>query len=177
MAPIDVLYVLYQAVVVAGAGLHWRRTAPPRSGRRFLELLLQWSLVVNVGVAGVVGALSHTVRWRESAATIGWPPGNPFQLEVAAANLAIGVLGLLCARLRGLWWWATAVSSGIFLLGAAVVHVWDILTTGNRAPGNAGAVLYWDVLTPLANVALLVATRGPRAGRPRHQGVARSAAT
>jgi hypothetical protein len=163
LARIDILYIVYQLIVVAGAGLQWRLRPQPRTTRGFLELLLQWSLVVNVGVAGLLGAYSHTVRARESAAVIGWPPDNPFQSEVGTANLAFGVLGILCIWLRGLWWWATTISSGIFLVGAAVVHVQQIAETGNREPGNAGVILYWDILMPLVNLALLLAIRGPRA--------------
>jgi hypothetical protein len=162
LAPIDIVYIVYQVIVVVGAVLHWRLKAKPRTGHRLLELLLQWSLVVNIGVAGLSGFFSHTARARETAEVIGWPPGNPFQSEVAVANLAFGVLGVLCSRLRGLWWWATAIGSGIFLLGAAVVHIQQIVETGNMAPGNAGVVLYWDILVPLVQLALLLATRAPR---------------
>jgi hypothetical protein len=163
LAQVDLIYLIYQVIVVVGAGLQWLLTAHPRSGHRLLELLLQWSLVVNVGVAGLFGFYAHTARAPQTAEVIGWPPGNPFQSEVAVANLAFGVLGILCIRLRGLWWWATVIGSGIFLLGAAVVHVQQIVETGNRAPGNAGVVLYWDILMPLVQLALLLAIRGQRA--------------
>jgi hypothetical protein len=160
LPPIDIVYIAYQVIVVAGAVLQWLLTAHPRTGRRLLELLLHWSLVVNVGVAGLFGFYSHTARAPETAAVIGWPPGNPFQYEVAGANLAFGVLGILCLRFRGLWWWATAIGMAVFGLGAAVVHVQQIVETGNLAPGNAGIVLYWDILMPLVQLGLLVAIRG-----------------
>jgi len=34
------------------------------------------------------------------AAYISWPAGNPFQLEVAVANLSYGILELLCLKFR-----------------------------------------------------------------------------
>jgi NAD(P)-dependent dehydrogenase (short-subunit alcohol dehydrogenase family) len=45
-----------------------------------------------LGVGGVFGFVGHTVYADIAAASIGWPPGNPFQTEVAVANLAIGSL-------------------------------------------------------------------------------------
>src|SRR3954453_7078522 len=40
--------------------------------------------------------LAHTVWADSTAVSIDWPTGNPFQTEVAVANLAIGVPGILC---------------------------------------------------------------------------------
>jgi hypothetical protein len=53
---IDVVYIVYQIIVVVGAALHWLLKAQPRTGHRFRELVLQWSVVVNVGVAGLLVA-------------------------------------------------------------------------------------------------------------------------
>ena len=39
--------------------------------------------------------MGHTFAADEVAESIGWPTGNPFQTEVAVANLAIGTLGIL----------------------------------------------------------------------------------
>jgi uncharacterized protein DUF6790 len=164
MPAIDILYLTYQVIVVVGAGLHWLLRARPRTPRRLAEMLLHWSLVVNVGVAGLMGCYAHTVRARQTAEEIGWAPGSPFQFEVAMANLAFGVLGIACIWLRGLWWWATAVGSGVFLFGAAIGHVQQTALTGNVAPGNAGVILYYDFLLPIVHLALLLATR--RGGTP-----------
>jgi hypothetical protein len=50
---------------------------------------------------------------------------------------------------------AAVVGIGCFLLGAAVVHILGILQTGNLAPGNAGVILYTDILVPLIGFTLL----------------------
>jgi hypothetical protein len=101
--------------------------------------------------------LGHTARAKETAEGIGFPAGNPFQTEVAFANLAFGVLGLLCARLRGLFWFATAVGHALFMLGAAAVHTREMVKEKNFNPDNAGAVFYYDILAPLAHLGLLSA--------------------
>jgi len=116
-------------------------------------------LVVVVGFQGIWGFLGHYFRSDEIAAFIGWPAGNPFQKEVAFANLSYGVVGVLCFWFRGGFWVATVIGISVFLLGAAVGHVTNVRETGNRSPGNAGAILWTDVLTPVVLLALLVMYR------------------
>jgi hypothetical protein len=98
--------------------------------------------------------MGHTFRAKETAEEIGWPPGNPFQSEIAVTNLAFGVLGLLSIRFRGLFWLATAVGQAIFLLGAACMHTREMLREKNFNPSNAGAI-FFDILEPLAHLGLL----------------------
>ncbi len=43
----------------------------------------------------------------------------------------------------------------LFLLGAAAGHLYQIAKTHNFAPGNSGAVLYSDILIPVAGFVLL----------------------
>src|SRR5215217_8126018 len=109
------LIIANQALVVIGALLQvlLGRKDPQPSSRRVAECLLNWSLPLNVGLMGIFFFLGHTARAKETAEGIGFPAGNPFQTEVAFANLAFGVLGLLCARFRGLFWLATAASHAI----------------------------------------------------------------
>ena len=47
------------------------------------------------------GFIGHTAFADRTAAYIGWLADNPFQTEVAVANLAIGVLGILCYWVQG----------------------------------------------------------------------------
>jgi hypothetical protein len=74
----------------------------------------------------------------------------------------MGLVGQLCIWLRGLWWWITATVSAVFLWVAAVGHVQQIVVAQNNAPGNAGIVLYWDILMPLAHLLLAVDQRTAR---------------
>ena len=43
----------------------------------------------------------------------------------------------------------------MFQWGAAVGHIHHIMATGNMAPGNAGVMLYSDILLPVIGFALL----------------------
>ncbi len=79
---------------------------------------------------------------------------------MAAANLAFGVLGLCSVRFRGDFWLATAMGFTLFLLGAASVHIRDIVQKGNLAEYNAGAFLViGDIIVPVAILALVIVHR------------------
>ncbi len=161
---VNQLLVVFGAVLQMLAGA---KSGRPLSLRRVAECLLSWSLPVNVGLMGIYFFLGHTARAKETAEGIGFPAGNPFQSEVAFANLAFGVLGVLCARFRGLFWWATAASHAIFMLGAAAVHTREMVKEKNFKPGNAGAVYFYDILAPLAHLGLLsVHSRAEPKGKP-----------
>jgi hypothetical protein len=51
------------------------------------------------------------------------------------------------------------IGVAIFLLGAAYTHIYDLVAHNNRNPGNAGAILYMDIILPVVAIGLLVAYR------------------
>jgi hypothetical protein len=63
--------------------------------------LLAVVLGVEYQVGSYLGVRRSNVPWGSGAREIGWPPGNPFQTEVAIANLAAGTLGILYFWIRG----------------------------------------------------------------------------
>ena len=89
------LWYLNLVVVVVATGLHLWLGKRPVSSLRVAEVLLLYLLLIFAGVGGVMGFLGHTFMVQEIALKIGWQP-SPFQFEVAVANLAFGVLGILC---------------------------------------------------------------------------------
>jgi Family of unknown function (DUF6790) len=56
---------------------------------------------------------------------------------VAVANLTVGVLGILCYWIRGNFWFATVIATSGWLLGDAVVDIYDIVVIRNYHPSNA----------------------------------------
>jgi hypothetical protein len=141
--------------LVVGA-VHVYLDKQPRTKARVAEIFLLWFLVIAVGVTSVVAFIAHTVFADTTAASIGWPAGNPFQSEVAVANLAVGVLGILCYWMRGNFWVATAIGFSVWWLGDAVVHIRSIVVEANYAPNNAGVTFYLDILVPVMLLALVV---------------------
>jgi uncharacterized protein DUF6790 len=159
-------FYLYLVLTLAVAAIHLVRDVRARSAQRVAEVLLQWFLVIFLGMVGVFGFIGHTVFADMVAGSIGWPAGSPFQTEVAVANLAFGVLAICCYWLRGQFWLATVIANAIWLFGDAVVHVYHIIVADNWSPNNAGAALYIDIAIPIILVALLVTARRHAPSRP-----------
>jgi hypothetical protein len=130
------------------------RAARSRDRSRRSEIVLMYVLGVS-GAIGMFNVIAHTVFAREVAASIGWPAGNPFQMEVGFANLAIGVIGFVCFW-RYDFWLPALTAKSVFAWGAGLTHVLDIVETGNVASNNAGPILAWDFLLPVVMITLYV---------------------
>ena len=113
-------------------------------------------LLLSVGVAYAYNFLMHSVFGDFTAKVIGWAQ-SPFQLEVAFASLGFAVVGFIAfSRRRSLLVkFVALVGPAVFLWGAAAGHIYQIATTGNTAEGNAGSILYTDILLPLIGFGLL----------------------
>jgi uncharacterized membrane protein YphA (DoxX/SURF4 family) len=150
------VFLIFIAIAILGFLIQFGISRRGRSPQRALDLLLRWTFGVAVGLVGVFNFLGHTFEARQVAEQIGFPPGNPFQWEVAWANLGIGVMGLI-AIVRRDFWWPAAIMSAIFSWGAAWGHIYQLVVNGNHHPYNAGPILYTAILLPLAILCLLVA--------------------
>lgn len=150
------------AVALVLPTIHFALFAKNRSLGSAARLYLSYLLPISVGLGGLMAFMGHTFRADEIARSIGWQPGSPFQFEVAVANLAFGVLGLLCLKFRDGFWTATIVGYGVFLEGAAYGHIREIVEAGNTAVNNAGPVLFSDILFPLLLLGLLIVARTAR---------------
>src|SRR5580704_13173068 len=127
-----------------------------------LNHLLRYAFIFPVGLMGLWAALGHIVFPVSVAQAIGWQT-SLFQFEVGAANLGIRLAGLYAAFRSFDARLATNLVLACFLVGAGIGHVREIISTGNFAPGNAGPILFTDLLTPTAIFLLLWLTR-PRGG-------------
>lgn len=148
------LFVL--GLITAGIGMlrarrHGRLTASVVWSR-----LLDHFLLLSVAVSYVYNFVMHSVYGDFTAEIIGWDQ-SPFQLEVAFASLGFAAVGLLAFPRRQGWMVKLAALLGpaLFLWGAAGGHILQLLTAGNEAQGNAGSILYTDVLLPIAGFVFL----------------------
>jgi hypothetical protein len=155
---VQVYIFLIAALIVAAVHLS-RDRRQPRTRRRVAEVLLLWLLVIQVGIGLIFAFISHTVFAKQAAESIGWPAGNPFQTEVAIANLAVGTLGILCYWFRGQFWIATVIGVTVWLVGDGIGHIYQIIVAHDYAPNNAGAVLPICFGIPLILVSLLIYQR------------------
>ena len=150
------LFLVCFVLAVAIGAVHLYLDKQPRTKERVAQTFLLWLLVVCVGIASVLTFIADAFFADQMAASLGWPAGNPFQSLVAVANLSIGVLGILSYWKRGNFWVATVIAFAVWWLGAAVVHIRDMLVSGNHAPNNTGVTVYMDILVPVILVALLI---------------------
>ena len=89
-----------------------------------------------------------------AASFIGWED-SPFQSEVGFASLGFAVVGFLAFKGSFDLRLAAIVGPACFLWGAAGVHVHQMITTHNFAPGNAGVIFYSDILVPIVGFIFL----------------------
>jgi len=151
----EMTYIFILITVIA-AILNLFLSKTPKTINRVFEVFLVWFIFIMVGISGIWAFIGHVFMSNFTASIIGWPAGNPFQLEVGVANLSFGVLGLLCIKIRDNFLLATVIASSIFLLGAGYIHITNIMQTGNLSPGNAGFALYFDIFIPIILIVLFI---------------------
>ena len=144
---------LWTLAIIVPAGIHMS-AARRRDRSRLAEIVLLYALGVS-GAIGMFNAVVHTFFADDVAVSIGWPAGNPFQTEVAFANLALGIVGFACFW-RYDFWLPVVIAKSAFLWGAGVTHLLDIARTGNAASNNAGPIVVWDFALPIVLIGLYV---------------------
>jgi hypothetical protein len=120
--------------------------------------LLDWFLFFSIGVSYLWNFVVHSVFGDFSAQVIGWPQ-SPFQLEVAFASLGFALVGFLAFSRRAGLRVKLAAVLGVtpFLWGAAGGHVYQLVVNDNHAAGNAGVILWTDILLPVVGLVLVYA--------------------
>lgn len=125
----------------------------PLTKREIAEKLLSWSLPLNVGLLESLWFVRHLLHKDRAPEGEGQPEADRTGSELATAHLALGVLGLLAIRFRGMFWFATVVGQTVFLGGVAAVHAREVLKD---------KMYLFDVLMSLAHVGLLWMYDDPR---------------
>jgi hypothetical protein len=128
-----------------------------------IEKLLSWHVFWAIGVGYFYNFVMHAFFGQMVADFIGWAD-SPFQFEVATASLGFSAVGFLAAFRSFDLRLAAIVGPSLFALGAAAGHLYQMVSTHNFAPGNAGIVFYMDIVTPLLGFLLLWLQH--RSGRP-----------
>ena len=122
------------------------------------RMFLLCHLTVTVGLSGILGAYGHMFMGDRVARSIGWPVGSLFQVELGYCCLGMGLLGVLCFWHRNNFWLATIVFTTVFLIGAALVHVKEMIKKANFNPGNAITTIP-DFLIPITLIILWFLTK------------------
>jgi hypothetical protein len=130
------------------------RLPRPWSPSMIIEAIFSYFILFSIALSYLYNFVAHVFFSEVAARFIGWAD-SPFQREVGFASLGFSVVGFLAFRGSFDMRVAAVVGTGCFLLGAAGGHILEILRTGNLAQGNAGIILYTDILLPLIGFALL----------------------
>lgn len=149
---------MYSILPLLVAGAHIALDKTVWSRERKLELFLIYLFGLGVAASGIGGFFGHIFISDLVAESIGWPSGNPFQLEVGFANLVLGILGIIAMGRRDGFREATVIAVTVFGVGATIVHLKDILETGNLAPGNTVQNIS-NLLKPALLIGFLRASR------------------
>ena len=128
--------------------------SPRRDAAMIAEKLLAWFVFFSIGLANLYNFVMHCFFGETAAAFIGWAD-SPFQFEVGAASLGFAAVGLLAAFRIFDFRIAAILGSSLFTLGAAFIHVREMVDAENFAPGNAGVIFYTDIAVPLVGFLLL----------------------
>jgi 4-amino-4-deoxy-L-arabinose transferase-like glycosyltransferase len=149
------IYSILPLIIAVG---HLGLDKSAQSRERKLEIFLLYLFGVGVAGSGIGGFFGHYFISDSVAESIGWPTGNPFQLEVGFANLAVGILGIVAMGRRDGFREATVIAVTVFSVGATIVHARDIIETGNLAPGNTIQNVA-NLLKPALLIGFLAASR------------------
>ena len=149
------IFAVLPVIIAAG---HVSLDRSSRLHERRLEIFLLYLFGIGVAGSGIGGFFGHFFISDSVAESIGWPTGNPFQLEVGFANLAVGILGIAAMGRRDGFREATVIAVTVFAVGATVVHVMDVIESGNLAPGNTIQNVS-NLLRPTLLFAFLAASR------------------
>lgn len=118
------------------------------------EELLAYFILFSIAISFFYNFVFHVFFGELAAGYIGWAD-SPFQAEVGYASLGFAAVGLLAFKGNCCVRFAAILGPALFQWGAAAGHIHDILVTGNMAQGNAGIMLYSDILLPLIGFGLL----------------------
>ncbi len=128
-----------------------------RTAGKAVEIILLYLLVFVFGAGSVLAGLMHVFNGPATAQMIGWPAGSPFQYEVGVADIAFGLVCMLALIFRGSYWLAAILANSIFLFGALIGHIRDLIAAGNTAAYNIGPnIILSDLILPLLMIILYI---------------------
>lgn len=147
--------VTSDASCCVGARPHRRDTAGADPGDEFAQTAMRWMMTMPAGYLVIASGIMHTVFARSTAKNIGWTT-NGFQYELGFVSIGLGIAGVVAAYVGGTSWLVLSIVLSVFLLGAAGLHVKEMVRDRNFAWGNTWVLLY-DIGLPVSLIALLVA--------------------
>ena len=144
----------FLVIGLLGSAVSLNGAPRPLTTTTLAEALLSYFMLFSIGISFFYNFVMHVFFGKMSAAFIGWQD-SPFQAEVGYASLGFALIGFLAFRRGFDIRLAAVVGIAAFLWGAATGHIVEIVKTSNYASGNAGIILYTDILLPIIGFALI----------------------
>jgi len=146
--------VTFLVIGLIASAIALARAPKPLTAPVIVEALFAYFVLFSIGCSFCYNFIMHTFFGAMTARFIGWAD-SPFQTELGLASLGFAVVGFLAFRGGFDLRLAAVTGPALFTLGAAGVHIHDMIAAGNFAPGNAGTVFYTDILVPIVGFVLL----------------------
>ncbi len=108
--------------------------------RPFRARLLDWMLLLSIGISYVWAGFFHVFFPELAARSIGWAV-SPFQFEIGVADMAIGIAAIASFWRSLPFKAAVVVYIALFSLGVAIGHVREAVGAGDFAANNFGLLL------------------------------------
>jgi len=125
------------------------------------EIVYRWMALFALGFTSIYAFAMHAYFPQKAAAAVGWI-STPFEFEVAVANLAIGIIGIVSFGATMGFRIATVIAAMIWMWGDAAGHIAQMAINHNFTTGNAGSWFWMDVILPFI---LLISMLNLRAGK------------
>ncbi|NCF70428.1 MAG: hypothetical protein GWP59_01880 [Chlamydiales bacterium] len=116
--------ILFVILPLLSSSLHVFLGEDSKKESQIAKRFLQHFLFIGVGVQGLATAYMQTFEPESISKFLDWQSSG-LLLEVAKANFAFGLLGILTIWFRGNFWVATGLGYSIFLLTKFISHVSD----------------------------------------------------
>ncbi len=112
------------------------------------EIYLKKLMFFAVGLTGIWGFVVHGFYPVQTAKYMGWP-NSPFQFQVAAACLGLGITGIVGWCASQSFRVATTIFTASLLWIDASTHLFQMTMVGGFVPRNVGSFFYNDLALPL----------------------------
>ena len=117
------------------------------------ENFLFYQLTITLTLTSFIGFWGHVFKSDMIADFIGWQKGSFFQKELGYTELGQAIGGILCIWMGREFYLATIAIITPLYVGAAIVHIQEMIKSKNFKPGNAFMVLP-DLLMPFTLILL-----------------------
>ncbi|MDN3504831.1 MAG: hypothetical protein P0S95_04570 [Rhabdochlamydiaceae bacterium] len=148
----DFLFILiFIVIAICYLSRYHKHKDLPRLMNRLVGFYFMWC----VGFIALLGFICHMFYPAWTAQFIGWPT-SPFQREIALANLAVAVGAFFAFGQNRGYRWGVFIGYFVFYFGAGINHIVDIFQSSDHSTGNAGYVLYLDLIMPVVLLILML---------------------